>query len=183
MADVTPSRGPFRAAAQVSETPRTPEAARDLAFVTRLAWWLDDAVRIPVIGVRVGLDPLLGLIPGLGDASAAVVALLIVGSALRHRVPKTIVLRMALNVAFDFLVGLVPVAGDVADVFVKSNEWNLALLRRHAGTGLPPSPADRLFVTVVLAGLALLFVGTLLATVLVLRSASHALAGFWSGSR
>jgi len=162
---------------------RHPGSARDLAFIEKLAWWLDDAVRIPVIGVRVGLDPLLGLIPGVGDATSAVLALLIVGSALRHRVPKTIVLRMGLNVAFDFLVGLVPVAGDVADVFVKSNEWNLALLRRHSGTGVPPSRGDRLIVWGVLVRLVLLLASGVVLEVLILRAAAHTLAALWGAGR
>src|SRR5437870_2762712 len=105
---------------------RAPAPARsELDPIDRLAFWLDDLVRIPGLGVRVGLDPLLGLVPWLGDSIAAMVSLLILGSALRHRVPKLVVARMALNVAFDYLVGLVPVAGDIADVFVKSNRWNL----------------------------------------------------------
>jgi uncharacterized protein DUF4112 len=154
-------------------------AAREVETLARLAWWLDDAVRIPWIGVRFGLDPLLGLVPGLGDAAGAIVSLLIVGAALRHRVPKTVVVRMALNVAFDYAIGLLPVAGDVADVFVKSNDWNLALLRRHAGTGRPPSRGDRLLVWGVLVALVLLLAAGLVLAVLLLRAVAHALAGWW----
>ncbi len=155
-----------------------PLSPRDLDRLDRLAFWLDDLVRIPGIGTRVGLDALLGLVPWLGDSVAAVLSLLILGSALRHRVPRVVVVRMAMNIAFDYVIGLVPVAGDVADVFVKSNRWNLELLRRHA-SGAPPSRADSLFVWSVLAVLALAMIGMLALGVVLVRAAAHTLAGWW----
>ena len=151
---------------------------RELERIERFARLLDELVRVPVIGVRVGLDPLLGLVPGLGDAVAAALSLAILATALRHRVPKLVVLRMAMNVAFDFVIGLVPVAGDVADVFVKSNRWNLELLKRHSG-GAPPTRADVLLVWSVITGLAFLMSLTVVAGVLLLRAIAHTLGGWW----
>jgi hypothetical protein len=142
---------------------RSDRAHREIARLERVARLLDDWIAIPFTRFRIGLDPILGLVPGLGDAIAAIFSLAILGAAIRHGVPKRVVLRMAVNVALDYGVGIVPGVGDVADAFVKSNRWNLALLREHVG-GVPVQEAvSRRWVFIVLGALALLiFAGLLL---------------------
>lgn len=98
----------------------------------RLSWLMDDLFRVPVLGSRFGLDALIGLIPGLGDTATSLVSFYILVSAVRYRVPKVTLLRMGLNIAIDYVVGSLPVVGDLADAWWKSNLMNIDLLRRHA---------------------------------------------------
>lgn len=121
-----------------------------------LRWWadlLDSRFRVPGTSIRFGLDPILSLVPGLGDLASPVFTLLILGQALRQRVPRVVVVRMVLNALIDAAIGAVPVAGNIGDVFWRANVMNLSLLERHARPGRPPSPGDYVFVW----GLAALF--------------------------
>lgn len=88
--------------------------------------------RVPVLGWRFGLDALLGLIPGLGDTSTSLVSFYILAAAVRYRVPKITMLRMGLNIGIDYVIGSLPLIGDVADAWWKSNRMNLDLLRKRA---------------------------------------------------
>src|SRR5215510_6001640 len=98
----------------------------------RLSWLMDDLFRVPVLGWRFGLDALVGLIPGFGDTATSLVSFYILAAAVRYRVPKITLLRMGLNIGIDYVVGSLPIVGDVADAWWKSNRMNLALLRRRA---------------------------------------------------
>jgi len=93
---------------------------------------MDDLFRVPILGWRFGLDALVGLIPGFGDTSTALVSFYILAAAVRHGVPKITLLRMGLNIGFDYLLGSLPIVGDVADAWWKSNQKNIALLRKRA---------------------------------------------------
>lgn len=93
---------------------------------------MDDMFRVPVLGWRFGLDALVGLIPGLGDTSTTLVSFYILAAAVRYRVPKITLLRMGLNIGIDYVVGSLPVVGDIADAWWKSNRMNLDLLRKRA---------------------------------------------------
>ena len=93
---------------------------------------MDDMFRVPVLGWRFGLDALLGLIPGLGDTSTSLVSFYILAAAVRYRVPKITMLRMGLNIGIDYVIGSLPLVGDVADAWWKSNRMNLDLLRKRA---------------------------------------------------
>jgi len=92
---------------------------------------LDTAFTIPGTRYRFGLDPLIGLVPGLGDAVSAVFSGYIILQASRLGAPQSVVTRMIANVALDTLVGWVPVLGDLFDVAWKSNLRNMALLDSH----------------------------------------------------
>jgi Domain of unknown function (DUF4112) len=93
---------------------------------------MDDLFRVPVLGWRFGLDALIGLVPGLGDTTTALVSFYILAAAVRHGVPKITLLRMGLNIAFDYLMGSLPLVGDFADAWWKSNQKNIELLRKRA---------------------------------------------------
>ncbi|HEY8461850.1 MAG TPA: DUF4112 domain-containing protein, partial [Blastocatellia bacterium] len=82
-----------------------------------------------------------------------------IGAAIQYRAPKVVVLRMAMNVAFDYLLGIIPFVGDASDFFVKSNRWNMNLLRRYAHERRRPRISDYLFVGAVIAALVSLIVG------------------------
>ena len=98
--------------------------------VEALAHWMDSAFRIPGLGVRVGFDSILGLIPGIGDAGTTIVSLYILSAAHRSGVPRVTLARMALNIALDAVIGAVPLLGDLFDVAFKANQRNIELLRR-----------------------------------------------------
>ena len=110
--------------------------------LARWARWLDDAVRIPVIGVRVGIDALVGLIPVAGDFVGLLLSSALVGEAIRLRAPPRLLVRMGLNLGLDFAVGLIPVLGDVADVAWRANRRNRRLLEDWLDRELAP-PARR----------------------------------------
>ena len=135
------------------------DGGTDMESLDRLARLLDDFIRIPFLNVRVGLDPILGLVPWVGDTLTALFSLYLIGSAVQYRAPKIIVMRMAMNVAFDYLLGIIPFVGDASDFFVKSNRWNMNLLRRYAQDRRRPSLSDYLFVTAVIGALVLLIAG------------------------
>jgi len=99
-----------------------------------LSRWMDSAFEIPGLRWRFGLDALLGLIPGLGDTASALVSLYILLTAAQYRVPRITMARMTLNVALDYLVGALPIVGDIFDVWWKANQKNVDLLRRSIET-------------------------------------------------
>lgn len=108
-----------------------PDFAKELDEVRRLAKLLDTRWKIPVIGVRFGIDPVLGLVPGAGDLVAGAISTYVIVKAHRLGAPKSLLARMAGNVAVDTVVGAVPVLGSVFDVFYKASTRNLRLLQTH----------------------------------------------------
>lgn len=109
----------------------------DLEGLVKLARLLDQAFTIPGTGTRVGLDPILGLVPGAGDVVSALLSLAIVHGALRHRVPGRKVARMVWNLVVDTVVGSVPILGDLFDVFYKANVANVGILLAHRDAARP----------------------------------------------
>ena len=95
----------------------------------QLASVLDDMFHIPGTSIRFGLDPLLGLIPGLGDAISGATSMLIIVAAWRRGLPRITLARMFANVAIDSLLGAMPILGDLFDVWWKSNRMNVNILR------------------------------------------------------
>jgi hypothetical protein len=130
----------------------------------RLGWLMDDLFRVPVLGWRFGLDALAGLVPGLGDTSTALVSFYILASAVRYRVPKITLLRMGLNIGIDYVVGSLPVIGDLADAWWKSNRMNLELLQKRATVSAEEARSgkagDWLFVGGIIVGLAALAIAS-----------------------
>src|SRR6266404_2777862 len=116
-----PRRSPLRSFEQVQITDQQ---------LDQLASLLDDAFGIPGTKVRFGLDPLIGLIPGLGDLITGIMSFLIVFAAWQRGLPRVTMARMMANIGIDTLVGMVPILGDTFDVLWKSNRMNYNLLRR-----------------------------------------------------
>ena len=134
-----------------------------------LARALDSAVRIPGTNMRFGLDALLGLVPGLGDVAGAAMGSYLVLLGSRLGAPKPVLARMVLNVALDTLAGVIPVAGDLFDVAWKANTRNMALLERYVEKPSATKKSSTLFVTAIIAALALLAVGGIFLAVAVIR--------------
>lgn len=144
-----------------SRSERFHAAERRIGRVTHL---LDEIVGIPGTSIRVGLDPVIGLVPVVGDAVAALVGIWVIGEAARFGVPRLVLGRMIVNLVLDLGIGAIPLIGDLYDVTMRSNSRNLALFRRHALDPDASTRGERAF----LGGLVLLLVGLvwLLATLL-----------------
>ena len=103
---------------------------RRLRHVARL---LDSSVVIPVLGVRIGADSILGLVPGIGDTAMGLVGAYLIYEAHRLGAPKSALARMVGNVVLDTAIGAIPFVGDIWDIFFRSNDRNMQILARHVG--------------------------------------------------
>ena len=124
----------------------TPRQAQGLDALRKAAQLLDSAFLIPGTSYRVGLDPILGLFPGLGDLVSPLFTIGILWQARELAIPRVVLLRMIFNVAIDSLIGAVPLLGDFFDFAWKANTMNMALLERHATEERPASSGDWVFV-------------------------------------
>ena len=109
------------------------EAQRRLRRIAKL---MDSQIRVPVIGLRIGADAILGLVPGFGDILTGAIGAYLIYEAQRLGVPRSAVLHMVANIAFDTAIGAIPLFGDIWDFFFRANDRNMQILARHIG-GLP----------------------------------------------
>ena len=123
--EVIPPDAPWPSAAAEEETFLSDENLEHLVAL------LDDIFRIPMTGIRFGLDPVIGLIPGFGDWITGAVSFLILVAGWRRGLPRVALARMVVNIGIDSLVGTVPVLGDLFDVGWKSNRKNFTLLQAY----------------------------------------------------
>jgi len=133
-----------------------------------LAYYLDGLFRVPGTGWKFGLDGLIGLVPNVGDTLTSVASFYILVAGVRYGVPKITLLRMAMNIAVDYLLGSVPVIGDAFDFVWKANQMNMVLIRTRAsgkGTG---KTSDYVFVFALIAALIVLLVGSIFASLFIL---------------
>jgi hypothetical protein len=115
----------------------TLERLENLNHIRRLSRLMDNAIRIPGIGFRIGLDPIIGLIPGAGDIISTGFSAYIIYLAARFGLPREILQKMIFNIALEATVGSVPLVGDLFDAYYKSNIRNLALLEQHLQVAEP----------------------------------------------
>ena len=132
------------------------DADERLRWVERVARLMDSQFQLPGTRFRFGLDPLLGLLPIVGDVSTTLVSVALLLTMLRHGASGAVVVRMALNILIDTVVGGIPLIGNVFDFAYKSNERNVALLRRHYAEGRHPGSGKGLVALVLLGLLAVL---------------------------
>lgn len=109
----------------------TTQRLQTLQRIRRLAWLLDSAIRIPGTRFRIGLDPILGLLPGGGDLVGALFSAYMIFLAARFGMSGRDIGRMAGNVALEFVLGTFPLVGDVFDAYFKANARNLEILEKH----------------------------------------------------
>ena len=129
-------------------------AERRIALVSRV---LDDLVEVPGTGRRIGLDPVLGLVPVVGDAASAIASIWIIVEAARFRLPRIVLARMIVNATVDLVLGAIPLLGDLFDFVSKANARNLELFRRHASEPGASTADQRAF----FAGVGLVLLGAL----------------------
>lgn len=96
-----------------------------------LAWLLDSSIKIPGTSWKIGLDGILGLIPGVGDLAAGGLSTYILYQAVKLKVPKAVLARMALNVLLESVIGVIPIVGDLFDFIFKANQRNVNLMRKY----------------------------------------------------
>ena len=148
--------------------PSSVQVERELEVLSQI---MDNQFRIPIIEWRFGLNAVIDLIPEFGDIATTIVALYILVSAVRYRVPKIALLRMGLNIAIYFIGGLLPFVGYLFDVWWKPNLRNLNLLRERATVSAENAKrarkSDWLFVGVIVGSVVLLFLGSIALTIFV----------------
>jgi hypothetical protein len=128
------------------------EEAQNASEVSRIvALWMDELIRIPGTNIRIGLDPIIGLFPGVGDFLASSVGLVTVTEGVRTGVPVAVLFRMAFNVLINDAIGTIPGIGDVFSAFFKSNSRNLKLINQwKAGNEAAVRRSGRVFLAVFL---------------------------------
>lgn len=135
-----------------------------------LAHVLDDGIRVPVLGIRFGLDAVIGLVPGLGDFSGAILSSYVVLLGARLGAPRSVIVRMIGNVAVDTIGGSVPLLGDLFDVGFKSNIRNVALLDRWIDEPGHTEATSRRTIGFTMLALALLAIAGVALTVIIVRA-------------
>ena len=137
-------------------------AERARRRVARLAWLLDSAFEIPGTRFRIGVEPIVGLLPGIGDVLSGVFGGYIVLEALMAGVPRIVVARMAVNVLLDMTVGAIPLLGDAFDFVYKSNTRNVRLFERYVSDPGQDTRGSWLFFGVIMGAIVFVLVGALL---------------------
>jgi len=138
---------------------------------------MDEFIRVPGTKFKFGLDPLLGLLPGLGDTGSALVSAFALIQAARLGVPKIVLARMSLNILINELIGIVPIIGDAFSFWFKSNARNYQIVKDHMAAPGVARRSDWIFVIAVLVVLCGIVFCGLLISFLVLQQIAKALAG------
>lgn len=154
-----------------------PSYDADRRRLAHIAWLLDNSIPLPGFNFRIGLDAILGLIPGIGDMLGVLLSTYIVREAARLGAPPSLLTRMAFNVALEGIVGLVPFLGDVFDAAWKANQRNFALLETHLDNPRKAARASRAFVALLIAALLALVTLLGLVAALVVRAFAGVLSG------
>jgi hypothetical protein len=136
--------------------PKETEAEKKARIVPRLiALFMDDLFPVPGTSKRFGLNPVLDLIPAIGDASAAVVSAITLFVAARNRVPKVVITRMGLNILINALIGIIPGIGEVFAFWFRPSHRNYELLKKHmpaaSGSASTSTRSDTVFVLAITA--------------------------------
>lgn len=126
--------------------------------LNNLAWFLDNSIPLPGTQYKVGVEALIGLIPGIGDGIGTALSSYILVAAARMGVPKKILLQMGYNIAIESIIGLIPFLGDAFDMVWKANMRNVQLLESYAEDPGKARTSSRLFVFALLAALIFIFI-------------------------
>jgi hypothetical protein len=144
--------------------------------LARIAWLLDNSIPLPGLKFRIGIDAILGLIPGLGDVLGVLLSSYIVREAARLGAPRSVLLRMAWNVGVEGVVGIVPFIGDIFDAAWKANQRNYLLLEHYLDNPRRAVRSSRLFATLLIFGLVVFILLLAWIGFVVFRAVVHAFA-------
>lgn len=147
-----------------------------LKRLDKLAWLLDSSIRIPGTSRTIGLDGIIGLIPGVGDAITAMISGYIVLESVRSGVSGWVVGRMLLNVVIESVIGAVPIFGDIFDFIFKANERNVNLVREYSQNAVPTKRRSGLQLAAVIMAVVIIVIAVIY-LVFTILSALFALAG------
>src|SRR5437667_12382185 len=131
---------------------------------------MDELIAFPNTKFKFGLDPLIGLVPGIGDTASAIVSALVLIQAARRGLPKILLARLSLNILINEVIGIVPGFGDAFSFWFKSNKRNYELLLAHSSAPGRARRSDWLFVIAVLVILFVIIAAGILVSLLVLRA-------------
>lgn len=145
--------------------------------LNRFAWLLDNSIPIPGTRYRIGLDPLIGLVPGIGDTIAALLSMIIIGEAARARLPASILARMTFNVALEVLIGAIPLVGDIFDMTWKANARNARLMEQYLTSSRSTVVSSRIMLSLVVALLLFSIAASLWVGFLILHRLWMAISG------
>lgn len=148
-----------------------------IARLRSLTHLLDNALPIPGTKYRVGIDPIIGLVPGGGDMAMSLVSSYILVEAARLGLPRSALLRMLWNLVLDTLLGIIPMAGDLVDLAWKANSKNLALIEAHLAKSGKQTKADYLFVTLLIIVFLSVVIAVGALTVFLISAIWNAIAG------
>ncbi|MBH0202334.1 MAG: DUF4112 domain-containing protein [Nitrospira sp.] len=137
---------------RVKVLPRDETREHLITIADMLAKVMDTTIRIPGTSWYIGLDPLLGLIPGIGDALANLIGTIILGLATRLQLPRIVLARMSLNLLINGTVGAVPIVGDLFSIWFRSHTRNAALLREAAVKSDRETHTDWFYVAGIIGG-------------------------------
>ncbi len=140
-----------------------------------LALIMDDLLRLPGTRFRFGLDPIIGLLPGIGDTSSSIISAIALIAAARRGLPKILLVRMSFNILINEIVGIIPIVGDAFSFWFKSNARNYELLKRHTASPQRARKSDWLFVSLILGALILILLISLAVSIWLLLAISRAL--------
>ena len=140
---------------------RDPNRIHLIELADLLAKVLDTTVKIPGTSLYLGLDPVLGLIPGIGDAIANLIGTIILGLGTRLQVPRIVLARMSLNLLINGTIGAVPIVGDLFSIWFRSHARNAVLLREAASRPERETHRDWFYVGGIIAGTVVLLVLTI----------------------
>jgi hypothetical protein len=142
-----------------------------------LALIMDDFLRLPWTNFRIGLDSIIGLVPGLGDTASAIISALALIYAVRRGLPKVLLARMAMNILINELVGIIPGVGDAFSFWFKSNARNYHLLKHYNAAPERTRKGDWIFIFVVLGLLFVIVCAGLLVSFFVLQALVRLFSG------
>lgn len=142
-----------------------------------LALIMDDFLRFPGTKFRFGLDPIIGLLPGIGDTASAMVSALALIYAARRGLPKILLARMAMNILINELIGIVPGLGDAFSFWFKSNARNYGLLKKYSAAPTGSRRGDWIFLVAVLGLLFVIVCAGLIVSFLVLQAIAKLVSG------
>ena len=108
---------------------------KNIKLLERWAWLLDNSIRIPGTSIKMGLDSLIGLIPGIGDITGGALSSYILLQPVRSGVAPVVIARMAVNIMFDTIIGMIPIVGDIFDITFKANLTDVPVMAGLHGVG------------------------------------------------